>query len=265
MNIDRKSNERRLMYVAFLLITLSATAQEQKNIVVSEDLLQRADQWPVKMGSQWKMKFGDYSAGENKQKATVTRQKGKFFSRMSENTSTQKFYFELNGPAMSVAYIDAIEKVETKQLEEWAIGAHFSIGSDELLLQVNSFTALISMNTDTTNVWSLIMTTYRGTQVTADQKPVALLTNGERRMHLVPVTSNKHGNDKRAIPAMGYEFKEDNRTQGALQFYGGGMLGLNKNIIWLPKEEDSNMKLILAAALSTVLRYKVTHMTMEEF
>jgi hypothetical protein len=248
--------------LALLLLTMSALAQEQKNIVVSDDLLQQADQLPVKMGSQWmgkvwKMKFGDYSVGESKNKATVTKQKGKFFSRLSESSSTHKFYFELLGPSMSVAYIDALEKVETKELEEWAISANFSIGEDEVLLKVNSFTALITLKTDTTNVWSLIMTTYGGTQVAPDQGPVALLTNGERRMHLVPVTSNKNGNDKRSIPALGYELKEDDRTKAALQFYGGGMMGLNKNIIWLLRDEDPNMKLILAAALTTVLQHKV--------
>jgi hypothetical protein len=256
----KKSKCRNVFFVfAFVVPCVLTTAQKQKNIALSEELIQRADQLPVKMGTQWmgkvwKMDFGEYSIGESKNGATKTSMKGGPFSRKSETVSSHEFSFELKGSAAEVANVRAIEKVETKELEEWVLSSHFSIGEDELLLQVNNFTALISLSMDTSNVWTLIMTTYKGKQVEPSHEPQALLTNGKRRIYLNPITSV---DDKRPLLALGYELREENRSHAALQFYGGGMMGLNKNIIWLPRNEDPSMKLILAATLSTVLQFKV--------
>jgi hypothetical protein len=86
----------------------------------------------------------------------------------------------------------------------------------------------------------------------------AFLTDGSRKIFIFPVSSNKNGGDKRSQPALGYEFTENGQSLCALQYYGGGMLGMNKNVVWIRKDGDEKMKLILAAAATAILQIKVT-------
>ena len=90
-----------------------------------------------------------------------------------------------------------------------------------------------------------------------------MLTNGARKIFLVPVTSNKNGDDKRKIPAYGYELIENELALGAVQFYGGGIAGLNKNIIWIHRGLETKMKLMLAAAMTAVLQKMADNMSFE--
>ena len=75
-------------------------------------------------------------------------------------------------------------------------------------------------------------------------------------MFVTPTSSNKNGSDTRSLPALGYEFIENDQSLSALQYYGGGAFGLNKNIIWINKSVDEKMKLILAAAGTAILQIK---------
>ncbi len=88
----------------------------------------------------------------------------------------------------------------------------------------------------------------------------AFLTNGERKIFVIPVTSNKNGGDSRSFPAQGYEFVENGQSLGAVQYYGGGALGMNKNIVWIGNSLNEKMKLVLAAAAAALLQIKVTSM-----
>jgi hypothetical protein len=77
---------------------------------------------------------------------------------------------------------------------------------------------------------------------------------------ITPTSSNKNGDDKRLLPAMGYEFIENGQSICALQYFGGGTLGANKNIVWLRKSANAKMDLILAAAMTAILQLKNTEM-----
>jgi len=50
---------------------------------------------------------------------------------------------------------------------------------------------------------------------------------------------------------------------GAVQFYGGGIAGLNKNIIWIHRGLETKMKLMLAAAMTAVLQKMADNMSFE--
>ena len=71
-----------------------------------------------------------------------------------------------------------------------------------------------------------------------------------------PASSNKNGGDKRSYPALGYEFIENGQSISALQYFGGGALGYNKNIVWIHNSLDEKVKLILAAASTAILQIK---------
>lgn len=85
----------------------------------------------------------------------------------------------------------------------------------------------------------------------------AMLTNGSREISLMTVTSNRYGNDPRSLPATGYEFVEGDQAIGALQYYGGGLWGTNKYIVWMHQDLDADMQLLLATAMTAVMEAQI--------
>lgn len=50
----------------------------------------------------------------------------------------------------------------------------------------------------------------------------------------------------------------------ALQYYGGGALGMNKNVVWIDNTQDPKMKLILAAAATAIMQLKMDEIAAAE-
>ena len=82
----------------------------------------------------------------------------------------------------------------------------------------------------------------------------AVLFGKDRKIIIISASSNKNGSDKRMFPALGCGFLENDKTIAAVQYYGGGALGNNKNIVWIINDPDANMKLILAAAITAIMQ-----------
>ena len=55
---------------------------------------------------------------------------------------------------------------------------------------------------------------------------------------------------------MGYEFTEAGKPLSAVQYYGGGLLGMNKIFVWLHPNNDDQTKLILAGAMTAILQVR---------
>ena len=87
----------------------------------------------------------------------------------------------------------------------------------------------------------------------------AFLRNAEQIINIISISSNKNGNDSRMLPALGYEFVENGQSLCAMQYYGGGAMGYNKNIVWLKSGLEPRMKLILAAARTSLMQLKAPH------
>jgi hypothetical protein len=250
-----------------LVVCLPFFVFAQKNIVISDSLKANADEMKVKMGGQgvgktWKFRFGDYGIISSKQGWTTTSTKGNFFNTKTESKTTQKFSFVMAGGTGDTAFVNAASNIEVKQLQESELLNHIFVGKNEMLKESNNFSAFININGDTTNTWALLMNVIQGTQVEGNYSYEAFMTDGARKIFLVPATSNKNGDDKRSVPAAGYELVEDGVSIAAIQYYGGGMMGMNKNIIWINRNLDAKMKLILAASLSAVLQKKMNDMPM---
>jgi hypothetical protein len=163
--------------------------------------------------------------------------------------------------AKDSARVNAANNVMVRALQEVEILPHLLIGSNELVQEERNFSAYITINSDTTENWVLLMYMMKGNSTEGNFETI--LTNGERKIFLVPASSNKNGDDKRLLPALGYEFFEQGESLSAIQYYGGGLWGMNKNIVWLSNAQDKKMKLILAAAMTAVLQLKVTAPTQD--
>ena len=241
------------------ILVAARVSAAQHNIVVSDSLAANADTLTVKRGAQWlgrmpQWRFGDYAIASSKLSSTGTRTKG-IRSGTSESRSSGKFSFVLTNGTGDSASVQAEHNTTVHLLHKesqngWRIP---SIPSDEeVMLDSQNATANITVNGDTTDTWALVL----GVRVAHRSELVsnAVLTNGVRKIVLSDVTSHKHGwFDLRGIAA-GYEFIEDGRSLGAVQYYGG-TFGTT-NIVWMLRSVDARTKLLLAAAMTAVLQVR---------
>ena len=91
----------------------------------------------------------------------------------------------------------------------------------------------------------------------------ATLTHGDRQIVVVPAFSEKltgHPSVGSAFkmhlvpPAMGYEFVEDGRSLCAVEYFSSGLAGSAKNTVWMDRNAEPRLRLVLAAAMTAVLQ-----------
>jgi hypothetical protein len=237
-----------------VFLSLPGAAQ---NIVLSDSLAANADPQKVKLGGKgfgkmWKMKFGDFAVISSKAGWTTTTTKSNFWNTKTESRTTQKFSF-IFADKKDTAIVNAARNVEVQTLNEIQILPHLYWGSNEMVFESNNYSAFINLNRDTSDIWAILMNYQMGN----GPRNQAMLTNSKRKIDIFQVSSNKNGEDKRSLPALGYEFIEEGKPLAALQYYGGGLMGLNKNIVWLHRDLDDKMKLVLAAAATAILQVSV--------
>jgi len=251
-----------LFTTVFLIINVNA-----QNIIVDENLAANSEPLKVKIGTQGfgkiaKWKFGEYEVVTSKAGWTKTTSKSNLFNTKTESKTTQKFSFILCNQAGDSALVNAAKNIEIKAVQGFELFPSFFVGDNELKLDSRNFTASLNINRDTTDTWVLLMNSEWGSE--SENTGNAILTNGNRKFLIFSASSNKNGSDKRKIPAQGYELRENDHAVLALQYYGGGMLGMNKNMVWIDNTQDPKMKLILAAAATAIMQLKLEEVAAAE-
>ena len=227
-----------------LLVLLSNLAAAQKTIIISDSLTAHAEKLEVKMGGLWmgkirKFSFGEYAIVSSKGMGNTSgSSKSNFFGTKTESTVTRKFSFVLSNATNDSASVQAgSHQVMVEHLREIALGNGWTVGNNERM-ESSNFTALITINRDTTDTWALFMGT--------NQNGEGYLTNGKRQVMLKFASSNKKIENTSPLNSMGYEFMEDGKSLCALQFFSA-------NKVWIHKSLDTKMKLVLASAMTSVL------------
>jgi len=260
----------RPFFILSFLLVFHLTGIAQTAILISDSLASNADMLKVKMGTQWmgkiwKFRFGDYSVVSSKMGWRTTRTHSDLLSTKTDVSSSEKFSFVLANKSDDSAVVNAASNTQLQSLHELEIFKHLSVGSNELLLASQNFTAFITINIDTADAWALFMNLTEGSRV--DQQSENFLTNGQRTIYLQPISSEKSMvkqrnkwvstiADTRTFPAVGFELIENGKSLSAVQYYGGGISGSNSNIIWLGKSLDDKTRLVLAAAMTAVMQQK---------
>jgi hypothetical protein len=250
-----------IVFLTGCIVLLSAFALAQKTIIIDESLSANADKMNVKMGLQvgevWKFRFGDYAVVSPKLTVTTGTSKTNIWGSRTETKSKRKFLYSVKGPTPDTARVNAAQNIDVKTSQSIEILSNISLGSDEVLAETDNFVASITINEDGADTWTLIMNVVRRTGGEGG-KPKSFLTNGVRKILLIPVTSNKDG-DARGTPALGYDLSENGQALGAVQYYSGGLFtfGVNKNFIYILRNLEPKMKLVLAAAMTAVMQVKV--------
>jgi len=250
----------RKIYSIIFLILFSEYAHAQKEINISDSLAANGEMYNIKLGSQgpgkiWKLHFGDYGIFSSKKSWTSGSSKTNLLGTKTESKTTDKFSFVLGNKSNDTAWVNAANNINIKAIQEVEIIPHFTSGGNEFMEESHNFTAFISVSGDTSETWTLLMYTTKGTQV--NSKGEAFLTNGDRRINILLSISGK-SKTMFSVPVAGYEFMENNHSLSALQY--GGMFGVNKNIIWLGKDLDPKMKIILAAGAAAILEMELIEM-----
>jgi len=246
-------------YLLSFFILITGFTKAQKTIMISDSLAAHADKLNVKLGSQgpgkiWKMHFGEYAVVSSKMGWAKTSLKANLFSTKIESTSTQKFSFVLSNTSSDSAFVSAVNNIQVKALQEIEILPGFSWGSNELDQESKNFSAFININRDTVITWALFMHVARGHD--NDGNYEAFLTNGERKIFISPVETGKISNNPFKQSPTGYEFFEKEQSLGALQY--SNLMAMYNDIVWINRELDSGMKLILAASMTAILQVKMS-------
>ena len=258
--------------LCLLLVALPATASA-KNIILSDSLLANADKWDVKQGAQWmgkihKWRFGDYAVVASKQGWTTTGTHMNLFKTKTESQTVNKFSFVLSNKTADSALVNTAHEITAQSNPGLKLGNGWTAGGDGRTQQADRFIASIMVNRDTTDTWELSIgetdvTDRHGDSVEGEATHSATLTSGERLIVLTPVFSKKF--DKRpsfasqlgmsfSPPAMGYEFVENGRSLCAVEYFSSGVAGSAKNTVWMDRNAEPRLRLVLAAAMTAVLQ-----------
>lgn len=239
---------------ALVIFFLTSAVYAQKNIVLAEELAKNSAEWKVKMGVKgmgkiFKIHFSDYGVVSSKAGWTTTTTRGHLFNAETETKTKQKFSFRFAGKSSDTANVNAAIDINTTALR--ALPFFPMIDWEAELDNTNNLLAVIAINRDTTNSWAMYLQTKRSANQAAQSKGV--LFSGDRKINFLPITSNRDGSDTRSMPAEGFEFTENENAVAALQYFGGGVLGANKNIIWMHNSLDEKTRLVIAAAMTAIL------------
>lgn len=256
---------RLLLMLAGLVLLMSpgSSHAQDKAIVISDGLSASAERYEVKMGTQWmgrnwKLRFGDYAVVESRMGPTKSSSKGNLLGTKSQTETHHNFSFVLSNKTGDLATVKAATAEATRERHSIAIPSRVQWGADETLSSTKQLSVSITTSGDQEETWTLLMETTYGRH--ADHESAASLSNGERTISIAFTTSARDGEDSRRLPALGYEFIENERSLCALQYHGGGVWGLNKQIIWMDSSLEPTMKLVLAAAMTSLLQKELREM-----
>ena len=252
----------KISIILLLFLGSISLSGQEKTISISQELKQNSEMLKVKMGAQWmgkimKFKFGDYAVVTSKNKAKVSKHQSNFFGTKSQGSSEDSFSFELTNKEKDTAYVAAINRVDYKQLNSFALSEHLYLGTDELLVHSEYFVCDIVTSRMPEDSWVLIIENTQGSDVETVNK--AFLTNDKRLMHII-TTPTYDDITKGLLISPGVEIVENDMSLAAVQFYGPGFFGANKKFVWLHNTLDSQTELILSSAIVSILQWNMNQL-----
>jgi hypothetical protein len=245
-----------------LLLLLPVAARSGKRLALDADLLANADVLKVRLGlktpgKMGKFTFGEYALVSSWLGPEISTTASPFFSRVETSRSKQTFSFVLKGAGPETATVKAAQDLESQSLRELAVASNLSLSAVDIAGTDADLIAAIALGGDHGKAWTLILNVKSDRAVLKETTATAFLADGRRTIAIVPVTSNPPGAKPSGWPALGYEFSENGKVLGAVQYFGGGILGQNRNIVYLRRDLEPRTKLLLAAAMTAILQAKI--------
>jgi len=261
---------RWIMRTAALLIVATlaggevapAVAASSKSLPIDEDLRVNADVLKVSMHVQkpnriWDFRFGEYVVVSSKSGVTETTTTDKPLGLVEHSRTQQKFSFVMQGAGPATAKVKAAQNVEVDAFRDVEVSPGVHVGVEPSSGVMDNLVASIAIDGEAPRQWTLLLNVNRSVAGIAEQAGASWLTDGAREILITPLTSEGPSRSVFDLPGRGYEFSDEGKAIGAVQYSAGGVLGLNKNVVYLRRDVEPQRKLLLAAAMTVIMQVKL--------
>ena len=253
---------QQIFSLAILVFTLNifpGEASSQKVMKLNDSLKASSDPLPVKIrgGSILKFDFGLYKTLSAKGGLIKTTSKSKLFSAVENSESKQKASIVILGNESDTATINISVNEKSEAVREHYI----SFSKDRVaweqeedpsqLKLTTNLVGIITVSRDSTT-WNFLYIAMGSTENWKGSKYPGILTDGNKKIEIRPVTVWDNGKSPGLYSVLGYEFYLDGVAMAALQH---PVDTFQKKLVWLKKDLDENMKLILAAASAVLFSF----------
>lgn len=261
------------LVAAILLIgavATSAVASSNKSVQIDENLRANAEVLKVSLGTstpahQVNIRFGEYSVVSSKVREGPAKTTSEFLGPVAYTRVRNYFTFVLKGAASTTAKVKAewnILSEKPGQCLEIDLGIDVDIeycfGDEEPQPGLHDLVvATVQIDGQSAGRWTLLLDVVRSESGLTERAGTSFLTDGSRQIVIRPVTSAGPATSLLDLPARGFEFWEAGQSVGAVQYYAGGASGLNKNVVYLRRDLDPQIKLLLASAMTAIMEYKL--------
>jgi len=261
------------MIAALLLVgavVSPVVASSDKTIQIDEDLRVNAEVLKVVLGTstpahQVNIKFGEYSVVSSKVREGRQTTTSEFLNPVAHTRIRNYFTFVLKDAASTTARVKAewnILSEKPGQCLEIDLGIdvdiEYCLGDEEPKPGLHDLVvAAVQIDGEAASRWTLLLDVVRSESGLTERAGTSFLTDGSRQIVIRPATSAGPAKNLLDLPARGFEFWEAGQSLGAVQYYAGGALGLNKNVVYLRRDIDPQLKLLLASAMTAIMEYKL--------
>ncbi len=266
-----------IVLIMFLAVADSITAQE--NIIISDNLAAHAELLKVNVeylpDNNLKFSIGDYAiVADQEQSGTYSDTKERLLGLRVVTKITKTIAFTISNPSYDTAMVFSEERNRINTYYPNEVLENFFL--DEITGgKFKSFATWITINGDTNTTWTLYIPKGKGK---GRRFPIdMLLTDGVKYINIASVSSDLYFDyahplrSLRKMPAMGAEFMDDGKSICAVQFDAGATTGYypeDKESLgckaWMHQQLDAKTKLVLAAAMSTLLLMNNSYLALHE-
>jgi len=239
-----------------------AVAASSRTLPIDEDLRANADVLKVSMHVQkpnriWDFRFGEYAVVSSKSGVTETTTTDKLLGLVEHSHTQQKFSFVVQGAGPATAKVKAAQNVEADAFRDVEVSPGVHSGVEPRSGVTDNLVASIAIDGEASSKWTLLLNVNRSVAGLAEQAGASWLTDGTREILITPLASAGPSRSAFDLPARGYEFSEEGKAIGAVQYYAGGALGLFKNVVYLRRDIEPQTKLLLAASVTAIMQVKL--------
>jgi len=252
-----KTRIRIVLLILGMQLAFVHSSHAQKFVRIDENLKVNSQQIRAKrkgISSLGKYEFGPYKVISGKGGWETTTRKSPLFSDNSsiKSSSNKSFVFVSNEADTCIANISVAENVDIDG-GSWFIRTFTPWSDAEVKTGEGVFEATFSFSSDTT-LWSLLAIYPVAAEVDGIYQTDAhtifrgMLTDNKTHIEIAEININEQGKNSFLNPVLGYEFWLDSKSLAAVQ-----VLPANRWYIWIREDLDSDLKFLLANAVTAML------------
>ncbi|WP_373521999.1 hypothetical protein [Aquiflexum sp.] len=259
---------KRLLTISFVigfLVFDFTKAQAQKLMFISDDLQENGERFEVGMkggGGMIKYHYKSFKVTKSKAGWTKSKYRSKLFSPLETASSERKLSFEFVSDKGDTAWVNLNRNMNYEGINKEGItffgrNSSITLGSyQEVLENSDNLFGVIETNSQD-SVWNFIISEKYGTKIGDRPIFVGWLSNGERRIDILPVFDYQNPGKKNVVDLMlgsefwlkGFEFVENARSLGAVQV--GPMRKMF--IVWFSKKNDPMTDFVIGSTFSALM------------